>query len=175
MKSLLLIIFAFSISFSSLASFNSTSGGAGAVIEPTPSAYQKNSIAFSKLTVKELQVFLGRKLTLKEKVQVLLAKKLLTKLDPEVEELATKGRNKAYMGFGFALAAILLFPLFAIPGLIFSNNALAYDKEKPGILGDAKGFARAGQIMSWVSLALMVIAILLLLILFSRSNWWIFR
>ena len=130
--------------------------------KPTPDKQQ--SVALSKLTVKELQAFLGRKLSLKEKIQFFLARKLVTATNPEDEELAEKGRRNAYLGFGFGLAGILLFPLFAIPAIIISNNALAYHKEKPGILGDARGFAKAGQIMGWIGIGLLALGVLVVLL-----------
>jgi hypothetical protein len=139
-----------------------SSSVAASTSKPTPDKQQ--SVAITKLTVKELQAYLGRKLTLKEKVQFFLAKKLVGATDPEDEELAKKGRRNAYTGFGFGLAGILLFPLFAIPAIIISNNALAYDKEKPGILGDARGFAKAGQIMGWVGIGLLAIGLFVVLL-----------
>jgi hypothetical protein len=143
-----------------MAAFNS--GAAVSTSKPTPDKQQ--SLAITKLTVKELQDHLGRKLTLREKAQFYLAKKLLRATDPEDEELAKKGRSNAYTGFGFGLAGILLFPLFAIPAVIISNNALAYDKEKPGILGDARGFAKAGQIMGWVGIGLLAVGVFFVLL-----------
>jgi hypothetical protein len=163
MKPLLLILFTFSISLSSFAAF--TTSAPATTSKPVPGVQQSVSIA--SLTIKDLQKYLGRKLTIKEKVQFLLAKKLADITDPEDEELARKGRNKAYLGFGFGIAGIFLLPFFAIPALIISNGALAYDKEKPGILGDARGFAKAGQIMGWVGIAILILVFLWVLVLIA--------
>jgi hypothetical protein len=60
--------------------------------------------------------------------------------------------------------------LFAIPGLILSNKALRAERADPGILQPGnRGIAVAGQITSYVALA--VVLILLILIVAILSNW----
>ncbi len=163
MKLLLLFILAISISFVSSAAFTTTTSSAietQTVLEPA-----LNMNAVSSITIKDLQSYLGRKLTLKEKVQWLLAKKIINKVDQVGDEaLAAKARNKAYVGFGLSLAGLLLVPFLGIAGLIISNQALALDKQTPGTLGDAKGYAQAGQIIGWVSIALIIVGLLLVLL-----------
>lgn len=167
MKFFCCFLFAVLATLSSGASFTTTASPA---TETTIQTAHLSAVA--NLTVKELQEHLGRKLTMKEKVQWYFAKKLIHKITNEEEEaLAKKARTKAYMGFGFSLAGLLLFPLLAIPGIIFSGNALAFDKEHPGKLGDAKGFAKAGQIMGWISLALLVIVLILVILFLSAWGW----
>ena len=163
MKSLLLIFITVLVSLSTHAAF--TTSASATTYKPVPGV--QRAVSITSVTVKDLQKYLGRKLTIKEKIQFLVTKKLIDITDPEDEELARKGRRNAYTGFGFGLAAILIFPLFAIPAILISNNALAYDKEKPGILGDARGFAIAGKIMGWIGVAILALALYVVMVLLT--------
>jgi hypothetical protein len=158
MKSLLLILAVTFFTVSTMGAF--TLRKVHVEDYPVPAVQQADLL--KEISVKKLQAYLGRKLTIKEKIQLFYAKKLVKASDPEDDELAQRGRSNAYTAFGFGLASIFLFPLFAIPALILSKKALAYDKEKPGILGDAKGFAKAGQIMGWVGLGILILAFVII-------------
>lgn len=71
--------------------------------------------------------------------------------------------RRAIWGFIFGCASIVLFPLFCIPGLILSNDAIWEERAHPGILTRRnKTFAYLGKIFSYVGLAIIVIAILYL-------------
>ena len=164
MKLFLLALLTCAFSFSSSAAFiTTTSIEAKTEIAPAPTV-----TSLTALSAKQLEQYLGRKLTLTEKVRWYFGKKALAKLQTEEEDRdIKKGRTNAFLGFGFGLAGLLLFPLFAIPAIIFSNNALKFDKEKPGVLTDARGFAQAGQIMGWVAIGLTIVAVLLVIAILS--------
>ena len=165
MKLFLLALLTCAFSFSSSAAFiTTTSIEAKIEIAPAPTV-----ISLAALSAKQLEQYLGRKLTLTEKVRWYFGKKALAKLQTEEEDqVIKKGRTNAFLGFGFSIVSLFFFPL-AIAGIIFSNNALKLDKEKPGILTDAKGFAQAGQIIGWVAIGLGILSILALIAILS---WW---
>ena len=69
--------------------------------------------------------------------------------------------RRAIWGFIFGCASILIFPLFCIPGLILSNDALWEERMHPGILTRRnKTFAYLGKIFSYVGIAIIVIALI---------------
>ena len=119
--------------------------------------------AFSQLSVSELQKSLGRRLTLKEKTTWALYKKHLISIEPTEREKKNANTN-AILGLVFGILGIVIFPLFAIPGLILSNKALTAEKADPGILAPGnRGIAVAGQITSYVALALIVVAFIIVI------------
>ena len=168
MKLFLLALLTCAFSFSSSAAFiTTTSIEAKTEIAPAPTV-----TSLTALSAKQLEQYLGRKLTSIEKVRWYFGRKALAKLQTEEEDLAVKkGRTNAFLGFGFSIVSLFFFPL-AIAGIIFSNNALKLDKEKPGILTDAKGFAQAGQIIGWVAIGLAIVGLILLLAFISAWGVW---
>lgn len=71
--------------------------------------------------------------------------------------------RRALWGFIFGCASIVLFPLFCIPGLILSNDALWEERMHPGTLTRTnKTLAYLGKIFSWVGIGIIVVAILYL-------------
>lgn len=136
-----------------------------------PDEGQKKSTdrVFSQLTLKDLQTSLGRKLTLQEKISWLIFKKRLPRIEPTESEKAHANSN-AVLGFVFGLLGLIVFPLLAIPGLILSNKALLAERVDPGILKSGnRGLAVAGQITSYIALALLIIVVILLVAFLS--NW----
>lgn len=116
----------------------------------------------SKLSPKQIQAKLGRKLTLKEKVGLQLLRWKIAKIPPD-EKVSTKdGRTAQTLGI-LALVAILVFPLATIPlGIIAITKGSKALKENPN-----DGQAQAGKIMGIISLALLALVILLILAFIS--------
>jgi len=127
--------------------------------------------ALKPLTVTDLQKTLGRKLTIKEKISWWLYQKKLIHIDPSEKEIKNANSN-AVLGFAFGILSIIgLSFLAAIPGLILSNKALIAEKADPGILkGGNYGLAQAGQILSWIGLAIFLFTLILVLALLSHLH-----
>ena len=117
----------------------------------------------SVLTVKDLQMSLGRKLSRKEKISWLILKKQFKQVGPP-EALIRKANTNAVLGFVFSLAGILIFPLFLIPGLLFSQSALRADAVDPEILTRTNyRLAKAGKIISYIGLGLLLLGIVIII------------
>jgi hypothetical protein len=124
-------------------------------------ASPRTSIA--ALSVNELQQSLGRKLSLKEKVAFYLYKKHFKREEPTEKDIK-KANSKAVLAFVFSLAAVFIFPLFAIPALILSANALAAEKVNPGILTKSNhGLAKAAKIICYIQFALTLLLLIVVL------------
>ena len=136
-----------------------------------PAEIDKESSAkvLSQLSIKDLQTSLERKLTLQEKITWMLFKKHLPRLEPTESEKKRANTN-AVLGLVFGILGILVFPLFAIPGLILSNKALLAERVDPGILASGhRGIAVAGQITSYVALALLLL--IFIIVIAVLSSW----
>lgn len=113
---------------------------------------KKQSFQYFK---KAMEIKLGRKLKWKEKITIWYSTHA-----PGSSE-AEKAKTKALLGFIFGLVSVIIFPPLAIPGLIFSINALNKEKQQPGILDKgSKGMAIAGLILSILGLLALVILFL---------------
>lgn len=120
----------------------------------------------SAISINELEQLSGKKLSIKEKMGWWLYKKQLKKQDNSEGIPDKKQNDKATLGFVFSLLGLLIFPLFAIVGFIYSNNALKAEKEVPGTLTKAgKRNAKAGKIISIVAGILWVAIIALVVLL----------
>lgn len=128
---------------------------------PVDVSNDASTASLSKLTLKDLQKTLGRKLTLEEKISWLLFKKRLVHIEPSDKE-KQRANSNAIWGFVLGILGLVGFYfLAAIPGLILSSQALNAEKTDPGILnGGNRGLAKAGQIMSWIGIALTVLVVI---------------
>jgi len=137
----------------------SKSSQASILIQQTASGH-----ALSKSTMKDLQEALGRKLSLKEKIGWYLYKKQFNPEEP-TEAAKRKANSNAGLGFALSLVGILAFPLFTIPGLIYSKKALVADKVDPGIL-TARNYnlATAGKIIGHIGVGLLLAGLVVILI-----------
>jgi hypothetical protein len=114
-------------------------------------------------TVKDLQKSLGRKLSLKEKISWELLKTQF-KQDGPPEALIRKANTHAVLGFAFSLAGLIIFPLFLIPGLLFSQSALRAEAVDPEILTRTNyRLAKAGKIISYIGLGLLLLGIVIII------------
>ena len=90
-------------------------------------------------------------------------------------DLNRTANRHAVWGFIFGLASLVIFPLLGIPGLILSNDALNMEKVKPGTLTPRnRKLALAGKILSYIGLAILIIAILyvaFIVAILSAFNW----
>ncbi len=120
-----------------------------------------------KMTVKQIQHLLGRKLNLKERIGLhLLKRQHLTKSKPGAEEKVRSKKGKAALILGIGAfvigvipyAAILALPA-AILAVVFGRAAIKANRE------DAQG--RAGMILGIVFLGLFLIGLLLLIALIA--------
>lgn len=119
--------------------------------------------SFRLPAIKELEMLAGRKLTLKEKIGYFVARSKFKKKSP-VEPNAREANSNAVLGFVFALSALFILPLFAIPALIFAGKALRHERESPGLLTRGnKSLARAAQVISYVSLVFLLIALIIVI------------
>lgn len=119
----------------------------------------------SNATVKQL---LGRKLTLKEKLGLLLARAKYKKGIPIDTIEAQKANSTAVWGFVLSILGYFFFPLL-IPGYILSNNALQKEKAKPGLLTDTnKTLAQIGKAFVIVYGILIVLTLMFLIVIIAR-------
>ncbi len=113
---------------------------------------------------KSLEQSLGRKLKFKERV-ALRMQSLLPDFDPALQKRAN---NQALTGFILSCAGLVLFAPLLIPGLIISNSALAKERMNPGILENGNyGLAKAGSIIGYVGLAILLILIFIIVLVLS--------
>lgn len=115
---------------------------------------------------KTLEQSLGRKLKFKEKFALRL-QSVLPEVDPALQRRAN---NQALAGFILSCAGIVLFAPLLIPGLIISNSALAKERMNPGILENGNyGLAKAGSIIGYVGLGILLLLIIIVVIVFSSG------
>lgn len=130
----------------------------------TETVVKKKTKQSYKTLRKETEKLLGRKLKLSERIGLWASSHMPN--DPYDKTGDKKAENQAIIGFGFGIASIVLFSLFAIPGFILSSGALAKEKNNPGTLDSTnKVLARLGQIFSIVGFAILVFTILYFLAL----------
>jgi hypothetical protein len=127
-------------------------------VEPkaTTTTVEQQKKYLSTLTTWQVETMLQRKLTFKEKVSWWFAKqKLKLSIDDGDKR---KANNKAVWGFALGIAGLLIFPLFAIPGLILSNQALSMEREQKGLLNSTNDdLALVGKILSIVGIVLLIL------------------
>jgi hypothetical protein len=157
MKLFLLALCMF-VSAGSFAAFSSSEAVKSENIEaPT-------TLTAADLSVGQVQQMLGRKLSWKEKIQWRIASKISRHLPADVDEATIKKqKTNATLGLIFSSLGLLVFPLLVIPGIILSNNALAFEKANRGALGNSKGVAQAGKIIGWVTVGLVALAVIIVL------------
>jgi hypothetical protein len=81
--------------------------------------------------------------------------------------------RRAVWGFIFGLASVFIFPILAIPGLILSNDALREDRIHPRTLTKTnRTLAFLGKYLSYVGIAIIILAILYLGFLLSLLSGW---
>lgn len=159
-------------------SFNSSFSHAAIVImDPAPSI--SNAISppdISRLSMKEIQQLVGRKLTIKEKIGVKLFQWKLKKAASAGK--VDKKDNTASLALIFSIVGLaaflgififgvgglgLLVLLGSLLGLIFGNKAKRDDP------GNKK--AKAAVTLAWITLGLIVVSFILLVIAFSGASW----
>jgi hypothetical protein len=124
----------------------------------------KNSLAIiSKLSNKQIETYLGRKLKFKEKFALKFLKyKAKQDLKRKDEPKSNKGRTSLTLGI-IALVCILFFPLASIPlGILAITNGQAAQKINP-----EDSDAKTGITLGIIALALVAV-ILIALIAFIR-------
>jgi hypothetical protein len=81
--------------------------------------------------------------------------------------------RRAVWGFIFGLASVVIFPILAIPGLIFSNDALREERAHPRILTKTnRTLAILGKIFSIIGIAIIIIAIIYMAFLLAFLTAW---
>jgi len=81
--------------------------------------------------------------------------------------------RRAVWGFIFGLASVFIFPILAIPGLILSNDALREDRIHPRTLTKTnRTLAFLGKYLSYVGIAIIILAIFYLWFLLSLLSGW---
>jgi hypothetical protein len=165
-KIFVLFIAVFSIAIASFAAKIPSLEGQEIKISKEPQSsilIEQSEASIAALSVNELQQSLGRKLSLKEKVAFYLYKKHFKREEPTEKDIK-KANSKAVLAFVFSLAAVFIFPLFAIPALILSANALAAEKVNPGILTKSNhGLAKAAKIICYIQFALTLLLLIVVL------------
>jgi len=125
----------------------------------------------SSLSIKDIQKLAGRKLTFKEKIAVKVYQWKLKKGFTTFKKEETKSnKGNTAMILGIVAIACLVIPYFviasipcAILAIVFGNQAR---KENPK---DSK--AKAGVILGWVTLGLILLALLLVVVILSSWTY----
>ncbi len=117
--------------------------------------------------VKTIENYLGRRLTLREKITLYLYERKLKRHDAEQDKQTRHANSDALLGLIFSIAGIL-FAYFLIPGFILSKRALTLEKRRPGILTKRSlSEAKTGRTVSMVMTILYVVGIIALFIIIS--------
>jgi hypothetical protein len=123
----------------------------------------KNSLALiSKLSNKQIETYLGRKLKFKEKLALKILKyKAKQGLQKKDGSKSDKGKTALTLGI-LALVSLFIFPLATIPlGILAITNGQAAQKTNP----DDKN-ANAGITMGIIALAILAFALIALIAFF---------
>ena len=119
-----------------------------------------------------LKQLLGRKLTLKEKLGLLLVRAKYKKGIPVDAAEAQRANTNAILGFAFSILGIFIFPLFAIPAYVLCDNMLRKENKQPGLLSSTnKTLAQIGKITAIVTGIIIVIAIIVIFSLLAGFRW----
>jgi hypothetical protein len=119
----------------------------------------------SRIPHKQVQALTGRKLTLIEKIGLFLLHRNL-RTEPLTEAQIKTANSNATLGLVFGILSIIVFPLFAIPGLILSNKAFFTEKVNPNTLTKGSlNAAKAGRITSWIGIGLLALIFAFILII----------
>jgi hypothetical protein len=125
----------------------------------------------SKLSNKQVKALAGRKLTLKEKIGLLLIEKE-ARSEPLTEAQIKSANSNATLGLVFGILSIVVFPLFAIPGLILSNKAFFAEKVNPNTLTKGSlNAAKAGRITSYVGLGILALTLAFVFIIIAAYGF----
>lgn len=134
-------------------------------IYPPEEAYKK----LTSLKIKDVQKLIGRKLTFKEKVSLLILKHTPKK------KAQGSSKGSTALGFGIAALALILLGLFvpyiillsipaAILAIVLGNKA---KKQDPS---DKK--AQTGVIMGWIAVGAIAIIVVAAVIVASTGAWY---
>jgi hypothetical protein len=128
-----------------------------------------NNIASMK--AKEIEMLLGKKLTLKEKIALKLAQLKIKKQVKAIEKgKPSKGQNA--MVLGILSLVVLLIPFGILASIVLAIMAITIgSKAKKENSHDGK--AQAGIIMGIVTLALIVLAIAIVVAILSSGEYWL--
>ncbi len=130
-------------------------------VEPNAKNKQKQSF---KTIRQSLEKKTGRKLKLTERLGLWY----YTQLPGYDNEYKRTANNHALTGFILGVCSLVLFPLLAIPGFIFSTSALNKEGIDPGLLeGGNKGLAKAGQILSIIGFLYLILLVVYIVLLLS--------
>ncbi len=123
----------------------------------------------SKKSNKEIEILIGRKLGLKEKIALKIYRNLPNQVKSSLpEDEVKRANNKAVWSFGLAIGSFFIFPLAAIAGVILGSQALNIEKRNPGTLTPTnKTLANIGFWGSIGVLALLVIALFIVLLILT--------
>ncbi len=120
--------------------------------------------------VKDVEKLLGRKLKLKEKIALKALQWKLKKGIPNKKKDEGSNKGKTAMILGIIAIACLAIPIasiasipLAILAIVFGNQA---KRENPN-----DGKAKAGVILGWVTLGLIVLAVTLIVVAFAAWGW----
>lgn len=127
--------------------------------------------SYQQVTLKDVRKALGRKLTLKEKIQWFLLKNKFQ--HGGQDDIAKRHANSnAVLGFFFSIIGLAVFPLFIIPALILSIHALKAEKTHPGILtATNRSLAKAAEIISIVDIVLLIFGLIILIAFLSQLRF----
>lgn len=140
-----------------------------ATITITPEVLAK----FATLKIKEIEKLAGRKLTFKEKIAVKVyqwkIKKIKTLSFPK-ERKSDKG-NTAFI-LGIVGLVSLLIPYLGIVAIPCAILAIIFGNQAKKINPDDR-HAKTGAILGWITLALIVLFILLIIAILASGGFWI--
>lgn len=166
--STLLIICCLSLSVPPAYAGESAFKDSAIAVAPTAKALQM----LKTMSNKEVQTLVGRKLSFKEKLSLLILKKTnISKLKTEGEEVVRTKKGKAALILGisaFVLAVIPIIGLLSIPAavlaIIFGSQAYKANKN------DKQG--QAGKILGIVFLGLFIILLIAALAYLAAFGWY---
>ena len=148
-------------------------------IEPTFPKVKLNKEDFIKLTTKDFEKYIGKKLTFKEKLAFkIVQKKVKTELrtgtnsnqGDQGRQAGTKqGKIALILGIAGLVAVFIPYVIIAsiplaILAIVIGNKAKKIDPS------DKK--ARTGVVLGWVTLGLFVVILLIAAIVLTFPGWW---
>jgi len=132
-------------------------------IKPPGMAYEK----LASLKTKEIQKIIGRKLTFKEKISLLVLKHTFKK-----EAQTKKGNTALIFGIvGVGLLLIGLFVPFVILGAIAAAIVAIVLGSSAKRLDPSDGKAQAGVLLGWITLGAIALLLIIATIVIASAGW----
>ena len=125
----------------------------------------------SNLKIKEAEKLLGRKMKLKEKLAFKAFQWKIKKGYYPIKGKEIDGRGKTAMILGIIAVAALFIPYVSIASIPCAILAIIFGNQAKKI-NPNDGQAKAGVVLGWVAIGLLILALILLVAILASGGFW---